>query len=314
VSDESLAVLPDAVFPDRIFTDARERLGLSVDHVCRQLHLPQDVINAIEKADLQHLSDPVFARGYIRSYARFLRLDPEPLIQAYNQQTGNLSTTGRVKAIGTVSVSPGRGQGHPLLRFGSWLFLLALVAVSIWWWQAQYGFDADERAELDQAPVSVETSDGTTLVLPQLVEPEFDDIADNVAPPVVTADNEATAPVSEPAAIAADSELGVEPEVTQALQVVAEPESEPESASLAQPGTLDLSFSADCWLSVKDASGRTLFSGVAEAGSSLALDGVEPLAIVVGRVSAVARMAYAEKTIDLAAISKNNVARLSLPL
>ncbi len=294
MSEETEAVIPPVVFSGQVFSDARQALGLSTEQVSQQLHLPEKVIGAIERGALDQLKDPVFSRGYIRTYARFLKLDDDALVAAYNQQTGNNTTTAQVRAIGTVSTVPGRGQGHPVLKVGSWLFALALVAVSAWWWQAQFGFDADERPVQDDLPVSVETTDGTTLVLPQLNEIEPD------------VDAEVLAEV--PAA-----DLAAEPEPRSATEEVA-----PASASVAQAAArfagLALNFADDCWLSVKDARGRTLYSGVAKGGSSLELDGDEPLAVVIGRVSAVAEIRYDDKPIELASISKENVARLRLPL
>lgn len=315
MSEEAEVVIPSAVFPGKAFTEARQQLGLSEDQVARQLHLPDQVVESIERSDLDRLKNPVFSRGYIRAYARFLKLDADAMVAAYNQQTGNLSTTGRVKAIGTVSTVPGRRQGHPVLKVGSWLFILALVAASAWWWQAQFGFDEGERSALNDLPVSVETTDGTTLVLPQLHDEEPEPVNETDVLDMRQADPEGAGLVSEPSGD--EGELpGTDP-VADAGQVLDEATTE-EAAGVAEAeppfSGLALSFSADCWLSVKDARGRMLYSGVAKGGSSLELEGDEPLAVVIGRVSAVGSIRYADKPIDLASFSADNVARLRLPM
>ncbi|GAA0694020.1 DUF4115 domain-containing protein [Marinobacterium maritimum] len=320
MSDDTEVVIPPVVFSGQAFSDARQKLGLSTEQVAHQLHLHERIIHAIEQGALDKLRDPVFSRGYIRSYARFLKLDADGLVSAYNQQTGNLATTAEVKAIGTVSTVPGRGQGHPVLKVGTWLFVLALVAASVWWWQAQFGFDVDERRAQDDLPVSVETTDGTTLVLPQLDEIEADmdsaaGVLEQTVSEAITGSDTAAGMAEAPAVEGsqASTEASAEPEALPAAE-----EGEQASETLAQaaalfPG-LALSFADDCWLSVKDARGRTLYSGVAKGGSSLELEGEEPLAVVIGRVSAVAEIRYDNKPIELASISKENVARLRLPL
>ncbi len=312
MSDEAEVLMQPAAFSGEVFSEARQKLGLSVEQVARQLHLSEAVINSIEQAAFEELKDPVFSRGYIRSYARFLKLDADALVTAYNRQTGNESTTGQVRAIGTVSMVPGRRQGHPVLKVGSWLFLLALIAASVWWWQTQFGFDAGERAALDDLPVSVETSDGTTLVLPQLNEMDVEEDVAAVAPLQPTL--EAEVDVQDAVDWLPEEPAGqVEPERQPAADEPAE-QAETDTRLPAPFAGLVLSFAEDCWLSVKDARGRALYSGVAKGGSSLELDGDEPLAVVIGRVSAVAEIRYDNKPIELASISKDNVARLRLPL
>lgn len=322
---EETPVVPQSTFPGEAFIGARESLGLGLDKVARQLHLSENVVRYIEQSELDRLADPVFARGYVRAYARFLKLDADAMVAAYNHQTGNLDSTGQVRTIGTLSTAPGRRPGHPLLKIGSWLFMLALIAASIWWWQAQFGFDFNKRAAGDDLPVSVETTDGTTLILPQLsdVEPDVvqpsvskDAVVDDLlVEPLHDADVQASADKPGDVVVPID-EMSSAKHTAELSDSAAEPESLSGTASepVVVKRELDLNFTDDCWLSVKDAQGRTLFSGVAKSGSSLVLDGDEPLALVVGRVSAVASIRYADKPIDLAAISKDNVARLKLPL
>jgi len=317
VSDETEVVIPAVAFSGETFSAARQRLGLSTEEVARQLHLSEAVIRSIEQSAFDQLKDPVFCRGYIRSYARFLKLDADAQVAAYNQQTGNLSTTAQVRPIGTVSTVQGRHHGHPILKVGSWLFLLALVAVSVWWWQAQFGFNAEQRPALDDLPVSVETTDGTTLVLPQLDDAEFQELEAEApaAGDVDSAlDSDAPALPEMPAALLPNEQASVTLATPAADTMAQEPTVVEDAATVESFSGLALSFSEDCWLSVKDASGRTVYSGVAKAESSLELGGEAPLAVVIGRVSAVAEMRYAGQAIDLAALSKDNVARLSLPL
>ncbi|MBV0934078.1 RodZ domain-containing protein [Marinobacterium weihaiense] len=323
MSEETPAVF-EPLFQGALFTQARTGLELSLDQVARQLHLSEEVVRYIESGELDALGDPVFARGYVRAYARFLKLDADAMVAAYNQQTGNLMTTGQVRAIGTLSTTPGRRPGHPLLRIGSWLFGLVLVAACLWWWQAQYGFDESGRAAVDDLPVSVETTDGTTLVLPQLSVTDDESLAaltDDALAPLPAAEDvrlpEADAVVSEgPVDLPADEVSALETVSADAQpSTPAEEKARAEAAPVAgiEPA-LQLAFSDDCWLSVKDARGRTLYSGVAKGGSTLALEGAEPLALVIGRVSAVADIRYGGQSIDLAPLSNDNVARLRLPL
>jgi hypothetical protein len=54
---------------------ARQRLGLSLPDVHAVTAIPLGCLAALEEGDLAQLPSPVYARGYIRSYAEAVRLD-----------------------------------------------------------------------------------------------------------------------------------------------------------------------------------------------------------------------------------------------
>lgn len=59
---------------------ARQHYGLTVADVARQLKLNVRQVEALEEDAYEQLPGPVFVRGFVRNYARFLGLDPEPLL------------------------------------------------------------------------------------------------------------------------------------------------------------------------------------------------------------------------------------------
>jgi len=58
---------------------ARRERQLSVSNVTRQTKIQPWVVEALEADRLQELMSPVYARGFVAMYARFLGLPPEPL-------------------------------------------------------------------------------------------------------------------------------------------------------------------------------------------------------------------------------------------
>ena len=61
---------------------AREASGLSIDAVAQQLKLAPRQVRALEAGEFGHLPGRTFVRGFIRNYARLLRLDPEQVLGA----------------------------------------------------------------------------------------------------------------------------------------------------------------------------------------------------------------------------------------
>ncbi|MNS62454.1 Cytoskeleton protein RodZ [compost metagenome] len=73
-----------------------------------------------------------------------------------------------------------------------------------------------------------------------------------------------------------------------------------------------MSFTADCWLDVKDANGKTLFSGLKKANDELVLEGPEPLRFIIGAPMAV-NLEYQGKSFDMSRYNNGRTARFSLP-
>ncbi len=61
----------------------RATLGKSLLDVQRDLHIKADIIAAIEACDVSGLGNPSFVAGYVRSYARYLGLDPETVFTSF---------------------------------------------------------------------------------------------------------------------------------------------------------------------------------------------------------------------------------------
>ncbi|MBM3343341.1 MAG: DUF4115 domain-containing protein [Betaproteobacteria bacterium] len=65
--------------PGALLAAAREARGLTTAQVAQALKLPVEQVQAMEAGDYQRFS-PVFARGYLRSYARLLKVDIDSAI------------------------------------------------------------------------------------------------------------------------------------------------------------------------------------------------------------------------------------------
>jgi cytoskeletal protein RodZ len=67
------------------FRSAREARGLTLSDVAEQIHIRSVYLNAIENEDWQSIGAPVYVRGFIRTYARFLALESEAAVAQFNQ-------------------------------------------------------------------------------------------------------------------------------------------------------------------------------------------------------------------------------------
>lgn len=85
-----------------ILRDAREMKGLTLAEVQERIRINAQYLDALEEGAYHLLPTQVHVRGFLRNYARFLDLDPEPLLEkcdanylarATTSQNGNLDGT-----------------------------------------------------------------------------------------------------------------------------------------------------------------------------------------------------------------------------
>jgi hypothetical protein len=73
--------------------DARERRGVSLRQIANATKISIGVLEALERNDISRLPGGIFGRGFVRSYAIEIGLDPEATIQHFIAQFPNDSVT-----------------------------------------------------------------------------------------------------------------------------------------------------------------------------------------------------------------------------
>lgn len=124
------AATPTATSFGRRLAAERERLGLSVADVAARLRLHPKQVAAIENETLPALP-AAFLRGFVRNYAKELRLDPEPLLAELNQR---LQPGGHALAAAPLAAAspPARDQLSRRVVVAGSLAALVVFAVIGW--------------------------------------------------------------------------------------------------------------------------------------------------------------------------------------
>lgn len=65
----------------------REDLSLDLREVSQSLRIRYEYLKALEDDDFGKFPAEIYAKGFIREYARYLNIDPDPLINEYQQLT-----------------------------------------------------------------------------------------------------------------------------------------------------------------------------------------------------------------------------------
>lgn len=265
----------------RLLRDAREAQGVTLEDAAVRLRLMHRQIEAMERDDFESLGQPVFARGFVRNYARLLGLAPEPLLARMDGAPAE-----------PAAVSPVEPPSQRSWLTSPWLILSLLglllvvaVPVALYLW------------------LNSEVSDGPIKQVPAVSQL-------HPAPPPVAA----TAPVAAPAeaAVPAVQVAPTPPVAPAATGAEQAPAGAPVAAEPTAAGSvLHLEFGDQSWTEIKDASGRMLLRQLNPADSRVDVHGQPPFDVVVGNASHV-QMTYNGRPIDLQPFIDGTVARFTL--
>ncbi len=310
--------------------NARLAQDMDVSKLASRIHLTVDVVRALEADDFSDMPARVFVRGYVRNYARVVGLAPESVLAQFDRQWPDEVQPVTISPSPRLAADPDPRKKWPGLV--TWLLLLLMLGLFLVWWRGYLDplFDKWQHkataplAELpapaapeSPAPQSgAETEPPATALgsgplslppatqppagekppeVPATVQPDSAPAADMAAQPPV----ESTAlPVPQPAeAPASESALA------EAAPAPAEP------APVAQG--IELSFSDDCWVDIRDRTRTFKLLGVMKQGSRHKLGGEPPYKVILGNARAV-RIEVAGRPFDLAPYTEGNVARFTL--
>ncbi|WP_404838933.1 cytoskeleton protein RodZ [Aeromonas media] len=300
-----------AVGPGQLLRNAREQLGWTREQVASRIHLRLTLIAAIEADTYDKHTSHTFIRGYLRAYAKLVGIPEETILAAYDKL--GLTPPDNID-MQSFSRRSRQQANDSRLKVVTWLVILVLIALSIaWWWQSTARRSAGDEA-LAATEMSSTTDMGVTGNMPGTTLAPAMEMADPAVMPAVS-DAAATA-VEQTVSSAAATAAPATPSSAVATDVSAEVATsagEGETASdTATASQLKMSFTADCWLDVKDANGKTLFSGLKKANDELVLEGPEPLRFIVGAPMAV-NLEYQGKSFDMSRYNNGRTARFSLP-
>ncbi len=276
---------------------AREAAGYSIADVAERMRLSRRHIENLEAERFDLFPVSVFLRGYLISYARLVRVDAAPLLEAYDRRgfgppqlhsQDTARTTTRSSEL-TVTVT-------------TLIVIAILVVLSALWWRDQWA----ENGGLP--PVTVERpgdAGGPSDTVEGPGEPDPEETPGRDAVAEASADSFPPVPVGvEPQPIPADAEppaAETPPRADEPAEGLAEegPEAAPSPAQTGEPDTageaerpaagegealasLVIRVREDCWLMIRDADERLIYRDLASAGEVLDLAAAPPIGVVAG--------------------------------
>jgi len=289
-----------------LIRDARQAQGIDLASLAAMLKIPLRRLEALEADRHDELQGPTFERALAQAACRVLKIDPKPVLALLPQHARN-TLEGVTEGI-NAPFRDGQGGGGlelpAIVRpVGIIVIVLILAAIALFvvpdGWLARVtrplmnGLAASAPGEGGNGAASAPAAAAVTP------PPAAASGAVSASPSTVPAPPAASAV---PPAVAAPAQAApATPGVDEVLAHVAPAPNIP----------LQVVATADSWVEVVDAHGRTLLSRTVVAGESVGLDGAMPMRIKVGNVSGT-RLKLRGDNVDLTPWARDNVARLEV--
>ena len=296
----------------------REALGWPVEQVADQLKLAPRQVIALEAGDMAALPNLAVVRGFVRAYAKVVRLDAAPLvamIEVHPAPAQDPAAPVRREISATFSESrfPSMTQRSsnqtPLWIAGA---VAVVVAAAFGAYKLGYvpaslvsSHAEKETAHADVGPVE------TTLIKPgqDLTPVQTPSVPLISVPPPPGNDTQTGAPASAAAsAPAAAVPPAAAPATTPAAAAAVTP---PVAAAAVGANTLVLKVEQDSWVEIRRPGSSPLILCMVKVGSMETFDIAGPATLVVGKPGAVQATLRGAK-LDLPTVAGGTISRVSI--
>lgn len=268
--------------PGALLRQRRTERQLSVEDVAQALRLAPKQLRAIEQDDYDHLPGPTYVRGYLRSYAQFLGLSADTVLDFYNRQPAAAKAVDLAKHAPT----PQMNSDHHVIKITTLIVAGLVLGLAAVWWQGR----DDSPIRLRKPPVAAKAEAVIADVVSAPRQDTVSTLAESRAP---------TIPVS------AEDSLTPEPAPARAPAIATAP------TVPAGPRPLVLYFQKDSWAEVRDGAQTRLLYTTISAGKVIRLGGTPPFSVYLGNASGV-RVEYNGRPVDVSSHQRGPIARLTV--
>ncbi|WP_317205768.1 helix-turn-helix domain-containing protein [Janthinobacterium sp.] len=286
----------------------RESLGWTVENVADQLKLAPRQVVALEEGDFASLPNLAVVRGFVRAYAKVVKLDAAPLVAMI--EVNPVPSAEAAPARREISASFSEARFPSMTQRGTkpavWIagavvaaVAAALVAYKLGYISPTLLTRADKDAPAASAPAAAAAPVETTLIKPgQELTP-----LQTPSVPLISVPAAAGSPSSAPASASPNtpaSAPAAEAPVPAAAPVAA-----------ATGDALVLTVTQDSWVEIRRARGAPLISRTVKAGSTETFNITEPVQLVVGKPAGVEASLRGAK-LELTPVPGGTTSRLSI--
>ncbi len=300
----------DLALPGQRLKRTREELRLSRDEVAHHLHLDVKIVDALETNAYDKLPSPAYICGYLRSYARILKLPENDIVNAYSKgQEINASLI-----PDNIKILPERHLNPANFKMVFILIAVIVIAAGLLWVVDKFNLlDRDKQSANAIIPMST-PAENEAPVRPAQIQKQIEQFnsehpetmpiveTEKLGPDLITGDTEEDVMNASAGQVSAPEQIEQQ---STTVDEVAEP---------ATSGDLKLIYSKDSWTEVTDSKGVRHIYRLVTKDNELVVNGIAPYTILLGDAEGV-EVIYQDKVFNHKPYQRDQIAyfRLGIP-
>jgi cytoskeleton protein RodZ len=310
-NDTELSEDIEVIGPGQMLREARENIGLSQEQVAERLNFRLCLVNDIEHENFDKSLAPTFNRGYLRNYAKLVKVSEQDILNGYEM----LDIVERHCAeMQSFSKSTIKQAENKRIMWISYL-ILAIIAGStvIWWYQDT---SQTSTTTINDTPNEIIDNIATSVTTLTAENAENSLPVENIdSTEVAFIEKNATSDVDniiiQPKDISSSSPAEIGP-LSTINEVNNTQPLETTTQALVELINVTFTFSGDCWVNIYDGSGERLAWGVKKSGYVMNIKGREPFSVTLGKPELVS-IQYGDTPVDMSKFAVGNIAKFNLP-
>jgi cytoskeletal protein RodZ len=150
----------------------REVKNFTVEAIAQQMHISKNIINCMEKNDYSSIVAPIYARGYLRSYAKIVNLPEEEILEEFEKLNifDNKTTQGRTNYLASdqkIEIPADIAQHHTKIGIKHLItFIIILVGIILLALLIGQSWKKSIDANYNQTQSQEQTQAQSTVTLP----------------------------------------------------------------------------------------------------------------------------------------------------
>ena len=299
-------------FGEHLYVE-RKRQNISVAEVSLAIHLSEQVIDAIDRSDVDKLPQPTFVQGYLRAYAKYLGISEVLILEEYAQSVPHQQESD----LQPRSTLPDEASSNtPFVKMITISLLIMMVVAALY---ASFSYYKNAIVVSD-----AELEEPSSLVLPESELPEQavmeqDDSSvsyEQTETNMEGSDIESSEPVvvvnDEVEVVIPPSEVVAEHDSNEELQDSAANKKPINQLVVAGDDSLELFAAQVSWVEVDDANAENLYYDLVQQDQQVTLKGVAPFKIFLGNAPQV-KVKINDISVNVEKyIRSNNIANFSI--
>lgn len=242
--------------------DVRVKKKLSIEDTAKALRIKAAYLTAIEQSDYDNIPKPPYGIGFVRSYASYLGLNSERLVQIFKEEIG--STTPHTPVYTVQAGNDGDKENAEIYKPNGKYIVISLgllLAVYLLW--SAFGDEEAVIEEIEQENIVSETTDNNYPLQIETFSDTQNATEENTDSQVTMTDEEFVEEITEET---------IEDKKEQPAAETAEEEttSEEQAAPAKKQGRVVLKVKKETWIEVKDKD-KLWLSKVLKAGDEYTL-------------------------------------------